>query len=173
MSKSPLIIKASRLEAYFHQHLVDGVRIHRIAIQPATVHYLTLLLCNFSRSDQFFDHKEDGLQIHPLALLYKEAIEAKGFHQRNLWLQRLGDVALFVASVFSGQLGRRFNDPQYCVAMGGNAYGHLENCCADRPKEYERALIFGELAENFEHIVPLISETTGAFPLETKMKHLH
>jgi hypothetical protein len=154
------LIQASQLNAYFHEALLGAARRRHVAADEATYQYLTLLLCQFVRSERVFDYDQQRWQLRPLALLYGEALEARSERERRLWLQRLGDLALFAGGLFAGRLSRRFQDLDYCVAMGGNAYGYL----SDTPAAgNERAVteVFGELAANFERFVDLVAIVTG------------
>jgi hypothetical protein len=57
-------------------------------------------------------------------------------------------------------MSRHFRDLDYCVAMGGNAYGYLEQTAA-RSGEQGLADVFGELAGRFAHFVELVAVVTG------------
>jgi hypothetical protein len=153
------LIRTIRLNEYFH-HAVHGAAMRRqLGAEPATLHYLAQLLSNFAHSEQVFDYAERRLQLRPLALLYEEALTAGSRGERRLWLQRLGDLALFVGGLFEGRLSRHFSDLDYCVAMGGNAYGCLQQTARQRD-EQAQAAVFGELAARFGPFVELVAEVT-------------
>lgn len=167
MSNTPphtQILQEQRLECFFHRALHDAARRQRLEAGAATLHYLTHLLTDYARSEQLFDYTENGLQIRPLALLYDEAINARSVRERRLWLQRLGDLALFVSALFAGRLSRRYTDLEYCVAMGGNAYGYLRETGADSSRDRALGEIFGELSLRFVHFVDLLAEVGGNEP---------
>lgn len=151
------VIHAETLNAYFHQALLGAAQRRHLTADQATLHYLTLLLCQYARSERVFDY-DQGLRLRPLALIYRDALEANSDRERRLWLQRLGDLALFVGGLFAGRLSRRFTDLDYCVAMGGNAYGYLQQTA---PRSDALAVVFGELAEGFERFVDLVALVTG------------
>ena len=154
------LIEASQLGEYFHHAVGSAANRANLGADAATLHYLASLLSQYARSDQVFDYADQRLQLRPLALLYGEALEARSLGERCLWLQRLGDLALFVGGLFAGRLSRRFQDIDYCVAMGGNAYGYLHDT-AERRAEQAQALVFGELAEGFGGFVELVAVVTG------------
>lgn len=158
------VLQERRLEAYFHHALHETARHRRLDAGAATLHYLTQLLTDYARSEHLFDYTENGLQIRPLALLYGEAINARSVRERRLWLQRLGDMSLFVSGLFAGRLSRRFIDLNYCVAMGGNAYGYLRETGTDNSRDRAQAEIFGELSEGFVRFVDLLAEVSGGEP---------
>jgi hypothetical protein len=167
MSNTPpqtQVLQEHRLEAYFHRALHDAARHRHLDAGAATLHYLTHLLTDFARSERLFDYTENGLQIRPLALLYGEAINARSVRERRLWLQRLGDMSLFVSGLFAGRLSRRYTDLDYCVAMGGNAYGYLRETGADNSRDRAQAEIFGELSQRFVRFVDLLAEVGGGDP---------
>jgi len=154
------VIEAVRLNEYFHHAVHSAAGRRHLCADKATLHYLSSLLSQYARSEEVYDYSEQRLQLRPLALLYNEAIEAQGACERRLWLQRLGDLALFVGGLFAGQLNRHFCDLDYCVAMGGNAYGYLQQT-STQPGQQAQARVFGELADRFTQFVDLVATVTG------------
>ncbi len=157
------VIQTAHLSEYFHHAVQSAAGRRHLNADSATLHYLASLLCQYARSEQVFDYDDQRTQLRPLALLYGEALEAPSNGARRLWLQRLGDLALFVGGMFAGQLSRRFQDLDYCVAMGGNAYSYLEQT-ATRPGEQAQAIVFGELADHFGRFVDVVAIVTGRPP---------
>ena len=154
------VIQMSRLIEYFHHAVHSEASRRHLAADQATLHYLALLLSQYAHSERVFDYDQQGLQLRPLALLYGEALHAGSRRERRLWLQRLGDLALFVGGLFAGRLSRHFQDLDYCVSMGGNAYGYLEQT-ATQPGDQAMAQVFGELAHGFDRFVDLVAVVTG------------
>lgn len=153
------LIQTPQLGEYFHDAVHTAARQCGVSADQSTLHYLVLLLCQYARSERVFDYSDQRLQLRPLALLYGEALEARSQRERRLWLQRLGDLALFVGGWFAGRLSRHFQDLDYCVAMGGNAYGYL-NQTAQQPGDRAMATVFGELADGFDRFVDLVAVVT-------------
>ncbi len=140
------------LPGYFHRAL--GRAADRQGQQPhdATLWYLTDLLTRFARSEEFFDPDCGRSGLRPLALIYGEAANARSEAERHRLLQRLGDVALFVAGLFHQSLERRAVGRDYLVTMGGSAYSYL----ADKgPRD---VAVFGELSNKFVPFVNLLSD---------------
>src|SRR2546430_13009986 len=52
-----------------------------------------------------------------------DALEATSVAGRELALRRLGDISLFMASLFARGFSRRLADVDYHIVMGGRAYG--------------------------------------------------
>lgn len=154
------LIRTTQLGEYFHHAVHDAADRAHLSADAATLHYLASLLSDYARSERVFDHGGEHWQIRPLALLYGEALMASSAAERRLWLQRLGDLALFVSGLFAGRLSRRFQDLDYCVAMGGNAYSALQHN-AERRERQDQALVFGELALGFNRFATLVAEVTG------------
>ena len=154
------VIQTTQLGEYFHDAVQTTAGRQHLSADDATLHYVASLLCQYARSERVFDYAEQHLQLRPLALLYGEALEAHGHRERCRWLQRRGDLALFCGGLFSGRLSRHFQDLQYCVAMGGNAYGYLQQA-ATRPQERAQATVFGQLAGEFDRFVKLVAVVTG------------
>lgn len=157
----PDLITEGNLQAFFHRSIIDAARSRQLAAGDATLHYLTHLLADYAQADRLFDHTPVGPRLRPLAALYSDALCAPSVTERRLWLQRLGDLALFIAGWFSGRLSRRLTDIDYCIAMGGGAYGYLHETAAGSPRDRALGEIFGELAHSFERFVELLAATTG------------
>jgi hypothetical protein len=150
------IFQSTTLTDYFHHALREAARERAVDAEDATLHYLTLLLGTYARSDRVFDYDDQRWQLRPLALLYAEALNARNECERRLWLQRLGDLALFVGGLFSGQLSRRFRDLDYCIAMGGNAYSYLHQA-SQETRQLGLAEVYEELAARFDLFVGLVA----------------
>ena len=157
------IVRSATLIDYFHHALHHAARQRSIKADDATLHYLTLLLGSYARSDRVFDFADHHLRIPPLTLLYAEALHAGSERERRLWLQRLGDISLFVGGLFSGQLGRRFRSRQYCIDMGTTAYGYLYET-TDIGSSSGTTDVFGELAEGFERFVDIVAAVARPTP---------
>jgi hypothetical protein len=154
------LIPETNLQAFFHGSLQHAAKKHRLDAGDATLHYLTHLLTDYALTDRVFDHTEDGKRLRPLAMLYKDAVSATSLREQRLWLRRLGDVALFIGGLFAGRLSRRFTDLEYCIAMGGNAYGYLHQTSGRQGRDLALVEVFGELASNFARFVDLLAIVT-------------
>lgn len=174
MTASPAsnLVHSTTLLDYFHHALHDAARERQVPARDATLHYVTLLLGSYARSERVFDYSERHLQVRPLALLYSEAAAAASERERRLWLQRLGDLALFVGGLFSGQLNRRYRDLDYCIAMGGAAYGYL-HAAAGRREDPGSADVFGDLAAGFGAFVELVGAVARPGPDEIPLGTRH
>lgn len=159
-SDTPDLITEGNLQAFFHQSITDAARSRQLAAGDATLHYLTHLLADYAQADRLFDQTPAGPKMRPLAVLYSDALCAPTVTERRLWLQRLGDLALFIAGWFSGRLSRRLTDIDYCIAMGGNAYGYLHDTADGSPRDRALGEIFGELAHGFDRFVELLASIT-------------
>lgn len=154
------LIREGNLQAFFHQSLTRTAREHRLGANDATLHYLTHLLTDYAHSERVFDRTADGVRLRPLASLYGDALQAGTVRERRLWLRRLGDLALFIAGRFAGRLSRRLADLDYCIAMGGNAYGYLHQTADASTGDRALGEIFGELAGDFARFVELLAAVT-------------
>jgi hypothetical protein len=153
------IVPSKTLNDYFHHAIRRASRKNNLPIDDATLHYLTLLLGSYARSEELFDYADQRLQLRPLAIIYDEALNASCERERRLWLQRLGDIALFVGGLFSGRLSRRYQDLDYCIAMGCNAYGYLHETTIRRDQQAQAA-IFGRLSNSFDRFVDVVATVT-------------
>jgi hypothetical protein len=76
-------------------------------------------------------------------------------------LRRLGDIALFIAGMFSPSLKRKVVGVDYYINMGGGAYDWLSDSLAstgDRSLDWKT---FRELAENFQDMVFVLDDFAG------------
>lgn len=150
----PEVIATTSIQNYFHQSLHSALQNNNVNAEEETIGYIVRLLSNFVRSEQLFEESDDGLRIKPLALHYADALYVSSRQDRHRALQRLGDVALFIAGVFADSLERKLVDIDYYIAMGGNAYGYLAS------NEHRAVLVqvFSELSEKFVSFVDVLAE---------------
>jgi hypothetical protein len=158
MAGTPRLRVERNLLNYFHQALREASRNQRLDGSDATLHYLSHLLADYAATDRLFDHGNEGRRLQPLALLYGQALEARSPRERQLLLRRLGDLALFIAGLFRGRLQRRLTDLDYCIGMGGGAYGHLHQLARSNPGQRDLRAVFGELAGGFARWVGVLAE---------------
>ena len=150
-SLDPLASSPS-LELYFSEQLQEGKQ--RLRPPPAddTLWYLSTMLARFGRSESLFAYEDGRFDLRPLALLYGDAMEADNDHQRCLFLQQLGDMAMFLGALFPERFSSRGIQQDYVVGMGGGAYDYLaENARQNRH-------VFQELAGMFTKLLELIAK---------------
>lgn len=160
-SATPRLITDGNIKRFFQESITDALARQRLRAAEATVVYLVNLLVSFMRSEGLFEQTPDGPMLKPLALIYGEALEAPSAAARDLALRRLGDVALFIAGLFSYGLRRKLVDIDYYVSMGGNAYGVL----AERTRTHAMARVpsdtYAELARRFVDFVDVLAEVNA------------
>jgi hypothetical protein len=142
---------------FFRGALQHALEHQHLQVRDHTEHYIVNLLAMFSHTDALFEPGSGRTQLKPLALLLAEAADAPDDRQRFRTLQRLGDVALFVAGFLAGGLARRPVDVDYHIAMGGRAYGTLAQATCHGP---QRVLgdVFAELEDKFQPLVDALNE---------------
>lgn len=146
-------IAARSLRGWFQGALDSALEERRLKLRHATTGYLAGLLSDFARSERVFDYQSgEGLRLPALAELYGRAREANNSRERDLFLRRLGDLALFLGGLFAGRLERRPVGLDYYCAMGGSAYAYLAESGSDG------AEVFGELGARFTVIVPVLGD---------------
>ena len=142
---------------FFRDALQSALGHQHLQVRDHTEHYIVNLLAMFSHTEALFEPGTDRGQLKPLALLLAEAHDAPDDRHRYRTLQRLGDVALFVAGFLAGSFARRPVDIDYHIAMGGRAYGAL----AQAPYHgAQRVLggVFAELEDKFQPLVDALNE---------------
>ncbi|KAA3623587.1 MAG: hypothetical protein DWQ08_11370 [Proteobacteria bacterium] len=156
------VVEAKSLKAYFHDELNRVLDNQGTEIGDDTRAYLVNLLHHYSRSDRVFEWYEKRVSLRPLAMLYGEALQARNLHERRLMLRRLGDIALFIAGIFSPSLERKPVGVGYYIDMGGSAYEWLSDSLASTRDRSLPSTTFRELAENFEIMVNALDDFAGA-----------
>jgi hypothetical protein len=147
----------SDVREFFRDALQAALDHQHLHVRDHTEHYIVNLLAMFSHTEALFEPDGERSQLKPLALILADAANAPDDRQRFRSLQRLGDVALFVAGFLAGGLARRPVDIDYHIAMGGRAYGTL----AQAPYHgAQRALagVFAELQDKFQPLVDALNE---------------
>lgn len=145
------------LTSYFYRSLSDAARHRRLQAHDGTVLYVAELLTAYGDPRRLFDYEDGRVQLPALADLYRHAVETDSRRERNAFLQRLGDVALFVAGLFPGYLERRVVGVDYYIAMGQSAYRCLDGGPAPTPLVVPHSP-FSELAAGFRGFVGLLSD---------------
>jgi hypothetical protein len=152
-------IETGNLRSYFHKALGEICDRRNLETSDSSLAYIVNLLCEYSRSDQFFDYdRTAGYDIRPLALLYGDALEAPDQKQRMSALRRLGDVALFISGLFSTSLSRKPAGVDYYIDMGCGAYGWLSNDLENCGNAILNSEVFRELSEWFPQFVSVLDE---------------
>jgi hypothetical protein len=153
------VIAVNNLQEFFRDALNAAMSHQKLSVRDHTEHYVVNLLTLFSRSDALYETTQRGPRLKPLVVMLADALEAPTASERNRGLQRLGDVALFIAGFFAGSFARKLVDVDYHIAMGGRAYGSLADSLVRGP-ERSLADVFAELAQKFQRLVDALNEVS-------------
>ena len=144
-------------DEFFFELVHEAIENQRLKVLPETEFYLVKLLNRFIASENLFAKKQDGqLADQPLALLYKEAIEATDTKSKKLLFQNLGDISLYKAGFFQESLGRASVDLDYYIGFGETAYQGVANRSDD--KHFQT--LFCELSNKFGNCVDVLFEVS-------------
>lgn len=146
------------LQEFFKDSVADAMAKQRVDADDQTAYYVVNLLTLFARSEALFDAPEGRRELRPLAAVLAEAVASERADERNHGLQRVGDVALFVAGFFGEGLARRPVDVDYYVHMGGAAYGALAESIRGSSRGRAFSAVFAELARKFQDFVDVLAE---------------
>lgn len=146
------------LREFFRDSLEAAMAENGVRVDQQTHFYVVNLLTLFARSEAFYDDTPDGPRLRPLALMLADAIEAATPDERAFALQRVGDVALFVAGFFADGLKTAVVDVDYYVRMGGGAYHSLAGTVRGTVRGRAFGAVFTELADNFPRLVDVLNE---------------
>ena len=148
------LLAVADVREFFRESLQTALEHQHLRVRDHTEHYVVNLLAMFARTDALFEPgQEPRSQLKPLALLLAEAVDAPDERQRFRILQRLGDVAGFLA----GSLAHCPVDIDYHIAMGGRAYGALAQA-PYRGAQRVLASVFAELEDKFQPLVDALNE---------------
>jgi hypothetical protein len=152
------VVRVHNLEDYFRTSIESVIDRHGVRVDPHAAHYVVNLLTLFSRSEEFYEDDGEHYGLRPFALLLADAADASSPEQRTHSLQRIGDVALFVAGFFAESLDNKPVDIDYYIYMGGNAYGSLSDEVRGTFRGNAFADIYRELAVKFQVLVDVLNE---------------
>lgn len=159
---APDLIACASLKEFFRNSVDAAMAANSVAVDRHTAHYVVELLTLFARSECFFDQATSGNERRPLALMLVDANEASSGDERNVCLQRVGDVALFVSGFMVGALDRSPVGIDYYVKVGGGAYHSLSRSLPPTVRGRTFAPIFAELAARFQDMVDVLTEIRHA-----------
>lgn len=158
MTRESDLLTVNDLRAWFRGSVDEAMTRNRVAAGRMTQNYVADLLLQYARSDNLYEITEEGRGLKPLAFMYRDATEAASEEVRRRNLQRLGDIALFVAGYFAESLSRKSVDVDYYAGMGGAAYGTLAETPPRNFDHLEVNEVFRELAEKFTLFMDVLAE---------------
>lgn len=151
-------IAVMNLREFFHGSLLDALHHQHVALEPQSEQYLVAVLTRFASSDEFHQNDAGYRTRRPLALLLAEALDAGDAGAQRDKLRRLGDLSLFLAGFFTHSFARKLVDVDYCIAMGGSAYGSVADSWRASARGNALASLFTELAAKFQRLVDVFNE---------------
>lgn len=152
------VVPVQNLRDYFRESMNAAIDKHGADVDPHATHYVVNLLTLFARSEDLYEDHGVAYGLKPLALMMVDAVEAPTAEQRNVALQRIGDVSLFIAGFFADSLAHRLVDLDYYIYMGGSAYGSLSDEMRGSIRGRVLADIYRELARKFQTVVDILNE---------------
>jgi hypothetical protein len=154
------VIQQKNLRHFFQESVHQALKNQHLQAKEYTIVYLVNLLTTFSRSENLFELEpaNGGLALKPLAGFYNDAVNANSGFERDLALQRMGDIALFIAGIFSQSLRNKLVDIDYYVNMGGTAYASLADIKQRKLSGAALGDIFSELSDKFIGFVDVLGE---------------
>ncbi len=155
---SDRVVPVHNLRDYFRESIDAAIEHQGVKVDPHAAHYVVNLLTLFSRSEDLYEDHGDAYGIRPLALMMADAADAPTVADRNLSLQRIGDVALFISGFFADSLAHKMVDIDYYINMGGNAYGSLSDEIRGTFRGRALAGVYTELARKFQVVVDVLNE---------------
>ena len=152
------VVPVPNLLDYFRTSIEGVISEQGVDVQPHATHYVVNLLTLFSRSEELYDDDSEVCGLKPLAVMLADASDAPSLEARSYSLQRIGDVALFIAGFFAHGLASRPVDIDYYIYMGGSAYGSLSEESRSTFRGRAFADTYSELAAKFQVLVDVLNE---------------
>ena len=152
------VVPVYNLRDYFRSSMDEVIARQGVQVDPHAAHYVVNLMTLFSRSEALYEDHGESYGIRPLALMLADAADAPSPRHRTNSLQRIGDVALFIAGFFIESLANRAVDVDYYIYMGENAYGSLSEEVRGTVRGNAFADIYRELAEKFPVLIDVLNE---------------
>ena len=160
------LITDLNMNEYFNDAIHSALSHQGLSPKDETVVYIVNLLSYFTFSENIYDQDTDELSSKPLALIYKDAMEATSYEARDAHLRKLGDLALFTSGFFAGSLERSAVNIDYFISMGGNAYGSLADGAPRSLIDKGLREVFGDLAHHFMRYVDVLTEVSESSELK-------
>jgi hypothetical protein len=151
------VVAVKHLSEFFRDALRDVLAHQRFAVEDQTEHYVVNMLTLFARSEALYESTPDGPLLKPLVEMFSDALHATTATERDLALQRLGDVSLFMAGFFARSFAHHLVDVDYHIAMGCRAYDALARSLK-HGRQRAQGQVFAELAAKFQPLVDALGE---------------
>lgn len=155
---SDRVVQVHDLRDYFRESIDAAIDNQGVNVDPHAAHYVVNLLTLFARSEDLYEDHGEAYGLKPLALMMADAVDAASAAERTFSLQRIGDVALFIAGFFADSLAHKLVDLDYYICMGGTAYGSLSDEIRGTPRGRVFADVYRELARKFQIVVDVLNE---------------
>jgi hypothetical protein len=153
------VVTVCNLEDWFRQSIGGALEKRHVVAEAHTERYMVRLATGFARSENLYEYSKDGSYgLKPLARMLTEALEASTAEIREHALQRLGDVALFIAGFFADSLSNKSVDVDYYSHMGEAAYSTLAELPTRSLRGAALNAVFVELARKFGEFVDVLNE---------------
>ncbi len=157
-SKHDRVVPVHDLRDYFRTSIEDVVEKQGVDVDPHATHYVVNLMTLFSRSEELYEDDGEIYGLRPLALMLADAADAPSVEVRTQYLQRIGDVALFISGFFMESLATKAVDVDYYIHMGENAYGSLSEEIRGTFRGNAFAHVYRELATKFQILIDVLNE---------------
>lgn len=156
------LVPVTSLQEFFRDSVDAAMASNHVVVDGEVARYVVNLLTLAARSEYLYEPTDEGRRQKPLALMLVDAAQAGNAGERNLALQRLGDVALFTAGFMAEALQHRAVGIGYYVNMGGGAYRTLSLKIRGTGRGPALSSLFMELAAHFHDLVDVLHEVRDA-----------
>lgn len=152
MRATEKIISNQSLTDYFRQRLYESTDDMSPKPDEETLAYLSVMLTRLAQTRELFGYSEGRIGLQPLALMYRDALQAPNHKVKCLTYRQIGDHALFLGAVFPEPYKRIGIHKDYFIGMGGGAYEFLATQALDFQSTYEY------LSQNFTQLLKSVAQ---------------
>lgn len=160
-----MIVDLVKPSDFFRSKVDDVIQKMQIDLDDHLEFYIVNLLCEFITPQNLTLGEMDLLDT-PLALIYKEALEAPPQSQPKLY-KKLGDVSLYIAGYFQASLARKTVGRNYYISMGSSAYQELSQIFKTRHREIHFTEMYSNLSKEFKTLVAVMSGVSKEIPIQS------
>lgn len=152
------LVHCANLREFFRDSVDTAMESNRLTADHQTAYYVVNLLTLFASADAYHEATTGTPRRKPLALMLADALDAPSREQRCTGLQKLGDVALFIAGFFAGDFEDSVVDLDYYVSIGGTAYSSLSAEARGTARGRVLGQVYAELGEKFQQFVDVLND---------------
>jgi len=149
---------------YFSERISDAVISHGLELSGNTREYLSNMLIEYIKPENFFIKTESGIER---PVLSNTLLDSKKLQTMQSLIEyiHLGNNCLFISGFLDGYVNRKMKDICYCVKIGEYSYGKAAVLFLRSPSK-ESAHLFSEMEQNFKGLVNVVADALSSIEIK-------